>query len=106
MKRGNIVHFGVRKVALRDKGQTQLLAVLLDEAMVAIRTLWLLPLPVVEQIGSERKKGFVIRPSCSAQSRDKFRPYCFQTTEELVQQLRKEFERFDSGSLHRISPVP
>jgi hypothetical protein len=42
MKRGNIVHFGVRKVALRDKGQTQLLAVLLDEAMVAIRTLWLL----------------------------------------------------------------
>jgi hypothetical protein len=101
-ERGNIVHFGVRKVALRDKGQTRLLAVLLDEGMTTIRALWLMPLPEVERIGSERNDVFVIRPSQSATSGDKFRPYYLPSAFALVEQLFKEFERFDRGSFHAL----
>lgn len=86
-ERGNVVHFGVRKVALRDRGQTQLLAVLLDEGMSRIRALWLMPLPEVERLGGERKNVFVIRPSQSESSKDKFRSYCLRSADALVQRL-------------------
>jgi len=94
-ERGNIVHFNVREVAIRQKGQTRLLAVLLDEEMTHVRCAWMMHLDQVKHIGTKRKDRFVLRPSCSANSTDKFRPYYFVSIAALAGQLIKEFERFD-----------
>jgi hypothetical protein len=90
MERGNVVHFGVRKVALREKGRTRLLAALLDEEMTTIRALWFMPLTDVTRLGNERKNAFVIRPSRSESSQDRFKPYYRPSIEALVEKLLTE----------------
>jgi hypothetical protein len=94
--RGDIVHFHVRKVALRDKGSTRLLAVLLDEEMTGILKAWLIPLEHVERLGAMRRDRVVIRPSRSDVSKDKYSPYR-GSMKELVIAVTKEFERFDTS---------
>jgi hypothetical protein len=101
-ERGKTVHFEIREVALRQKGITRLLAVLLDEEMTTIRCGWMIPLVTFEQIAAKRGKKFVIRPSSSETSKDKFRSYYFQSFSTLVEGLLAEFERFDPAFPARI----
>jgi hypothetical protein len=93
--RGNIVHFQVREVSLRNKGYTRLLAVLLDEGATAIESAWLIPLQELEHIATKRGDKFVIRPNRSDDSQDKFKKYHLASMHVLTTNLIREFERFD-----------
>lgn len=90
-ERGSIAHFGVRKVALHQKGQTRLLAVLLDEPMTTVRCLWVIPLDTLEQVGNNRRDRVVIRPNSSENSIDRFRKYYFSSVDALARSLVTEF---------------
>jgi hypothetical protein len=94
-ERGDVVHFEVREVALRNKGVTRLLGVLLNEEMTTITAAWLMPLPDVERIGSKRNQKLVIRPSRAENSHDKFRAYFLPSIQSLVTKLLTEFEQLD-----------
>ena len=74
-ERGDTVHFEVRKVALREKRHTQLLAVLLNEEMTRIETAWLIPLADFELLGTPKPEKIVIRPSRSPMTQDRFSQY-------------------------------
>jgi hypothetical protein len=96
-ERGNIVHFQVREVALRQKGKTRLLAVLLDENVASITAAWLIPLNQMERVARKIGENFVIRPNRSIKSRDRFKPYFIPSIDVLVAKLMQEFERFDAS---------
>ena len=90
-ERGDTVHFEMRKAALREKEHTQLLAVLLDEAMTKVLVAWLIPLSEFERIGAQKADKIVIRPSSSPATKDKYVHRL--SMQGLVKKLTEQFEQ-------------
>lgn len=86
-KRGNTVHFGVRKATWRSNPSGYLLAVLLDPDLRAIERSWLLPLGKLAEVGRQTKSTLVIRPSRSLSTRDKFKRFQCADFAEVVRRL-------------------
>ncbi len=94
-RRGNTVHFEVRKVVVARNHRTYLLAVLLGEAATRIEAAWLLPLAQLPSVGAARREKYVIRASRLSTTTDKYRTFLCSSTAEIVRRLITMFERFD-----------
>jgi len=100
--RANLVHFQVRRQAIRYRGMARLLAVLLGEDAASITAAWLIPMEQLANVARHSRENLVIRPSISARSRDKCRQYYLASMDELVSKLTRQFEQFD-GSFPTMS---
>jgi hypothetical protein len=101
-ERGNVVHFQVRRQAIRHFGMARLLAILLREDATSIDAAWLIPMGQLATLARQSRDNLVIRPSISARSKDKCRPYYLASIDALVSKLTREFEQWD-GSLPTMS---
>ena len=86
-QRGNIVHFQVREVALKQDRYAYLLAVLLDKGATRIETAWLVPMRELANVANKISGKYVVRANRSAQSADKWSPYRCQSMKAVVRRL-------------------
>ena len=84
---GNTVHFEVRKKTLRDDRGGMFLGVLLDESLRVTKRAWLVPLPEFPSIAYDRGTKFMIRPSLSTSTQDKYRDFQCKDMREVAQRL-------------------
>jgi hypothetical protein len=83
--RGNVVHFEVRTAAAKDSEYAHLLAVLLTDDLTSIDCCWYIPMKAFLSEARRGKNKLVIRPSRSANSKDKFVRYRCESPAALAE---------------------
>ncbi|WP_186146293.1 hypothetical protein [Burkholderia gladioli] len=86
-ERGNVVHFEVRQATFNEARRAYLVAALANEELTHFVATWFIPMAQLPRIGKDRSDKWVIRPSKSADSADRYTPYRCLTSEELVQRI-------------------
>lgn len=66
--------FDVQRTTYKPAANGAVVCVLMDQETLAIRMSWLFPLETVPEVGSTRAEKFVLRPSLSTSSEDKYMP--------------------------------
>lgn len=94
-RRGNTVHFEVRKVVVERNRRTHLVCVLLGEQATRIEAAWLLPLSQVPKVAAARREKYVIRANRMATSTDKYSEFRCNSSSEIAARLVRMFSRFD-----------
>lgn len=90
--RGSVVHFEVRDKTIKSDDFAHLVAILLSDDLAHCECAWFLPLKEVIRIGARKTGKYVIRPSRSVGSRDKFVPYRCLTSVDLVKAIIRYFD--------------
>lgn len=83
-ERGNSVHFQVRQATFNQARRTYLVAALFNEELTEFVCTWFIPMQQLPELGKDISGWYVIRPSKSASSKDKYTGYRCMTAEELV----------------------
>ncbi len=91
-KRGNTVHFQVRQATFKEARRAYLVAALFNEELTSFVATWFIPMAVLPTMSKDIGGKWVIRPSKSATSADRFSPYRCMTPEELAQRIVAECE--------------
>jgi hypothetical protein len=91
-KLGNTVHFQVRQATYKEARRAYLVAALLDEPLTNFQAMWFIPMQVLPHMGKDIGGNWVIRPSRSAASADKYTPFRCMTPEALAQRIVTECE--------------
>lgn len=83
------VHFEVRKTTFKSWPNAFLIAALIDihDGELAVRRAWLIRMRDLPKIAKSSESKYVIRPSWSSQSHDKFTSYRCANMSEVVQRL-------------------
>lgn len=92
-ERGNIVHFEVRTKTIKQDKYAHLIAVLLSEDFSKIDCAWFIPMTTVITEAREGTNKYVIRPSRSRQSKDRFSKFRCNSSRELVTNVIKKFKQ-------------
>jgi hypothetical protein len=92
-ERGNTIHFGIRQATFNEARQAFLVAGLLNEELTEFAASWIMPMAKLPEVGKKRADRWVIRPSKSADSADRYRQYRCETVKELAQNILHACER-------------
>ena len=85
--RGNVVHFEVRATTIKNDDFAYLVAVLLSENLSSIDCAWFIPMKTVVSEARRGKDKFIIRPSRSNTSQDRFTTYRCSSALMLAQHV-------------------
>lgn len=85
-ERGNQVHFEVRKSTFSSARRAYFVAALCDEELNGFVMTWLIPMETLPLLARDSSEKWVIRPSKSSSSQDRFSAYR-QPPEELARKL-------------------
>ena len=85
--RGNLVHFEVRATVVKDDDFAYLVAVLLSEDLSYIECSWFIPMKAVISGARKGNGKFVIRPSRSSQSKDRFTQFRCESVQVLAHRV-------------------
>jgi hypothetical protein len=85
--RGNTVHFEVRKATFNDARRAYLVAALFNEDLSHFLTTWFMPLSTLPLVARECADKWVIRPSKTERSADRFTAFRCHTAETLAQRI-------------------
>ena len=91
-KRGNTVHFQVRQATFNEARRAYVIAALLSEELTHFIATWLIPMGLLPSMSKDIGGKWVIRPSKSATSADRFSPYRCMTPGDLAQRIIAECE--------------
>ena len=86
-ERGNQVHFHVRQATFNQARTAYLVAALFNEELTEFLCTWFIPMHLLPKLGKDNSDRYVIRPSKSASSKDKYTGYRCMTAAELVQKI-------------------
>ncbi|HEX7854742.1 MAG TPA: hypothetical protein VF503_13715 [Sphingobium sp.] len=86
-ERGDGVHFEVRKATFNEGRRAYLVAALLNEELTHFVSTWFMPLALLPQIARNAADKWVIRPSKSLTSADRFIGYRCMTDAELAMRI-------------------
>jgi hypothetical protein len=86
-ERGHNVHFEVRKATFNDARRAWLVAALFNEDLTQFVSTWFMPLASLPEVARNSAHKWVIRPSRSAASADRFIAYRCATAETLAQRI-------------------
>lgn len=86
-ERGNTVHFEFRRATLAVSERAFCVCLLLSEDGSAITVAWLVPAAELAHHARSTSKKFVVRPSKSLRSRDKYTAFRCSTVPEMVQRI-------------------
>lgn len=86
-QRGNVVHFQVRQATFNAARRAYLVAALFNEELTHFVCTWLIPMALLPEVSKDISGKYVIRPSKSEASADRFTQYRCMTAEELAQRL-------------------
>lgn len=78
------VQFNVSKATLADLPNRYLLGVLLDPESISMTASWLIPMARLAEVSTEKPDMYSVKPSFSADTRDRCRPYRLDTASELT----------------------
>lgn len=85
--RGNTVHFQVRQATFNEARQAFLVGALLNEELTDFVCSWFIPMKTLPQLAKDISSKYVIRPSKSESSADKYTPFRCMTTAVLVHKM-------------------
>lgn len=85
----NALHFQVRRATFNAWPNAFLLAayVALDEGSLTVRRAWLIPMKRLPKIARKNEKCYVIRPSWSATSRDRYTSFRCESMADVANRL-------------------
>jgi len=86
-KRGNRVHFQVRQATFNEARRAYLVAGLINPELTEFIVTWFIPMEHLPRIGLDIDGKWVIRPSKSASSTDRFFEYRCDTINELARRI-------------------
>jgi hypothetical protein len=86
-ERGNVLHFDVRQSTFNQARRAWLVAALFDEELTRFLATWFIPMLALPDIARSSADKWVIRPSKSADSKDRFAEYRCLSPEELVRRI-------------------
>lgn len=87
-KRGNVVHFEIRKATFRADRFVCVVLVLLSPDASTIERAWVMPMQDLPKYAASRSTKYVIRPSRSLTSRDKCSRYRCDDWRTLTQRVQ------------------
>jgi len=106
-KYGNTVHFQVRQATFNEARRTYLVAALLKDELTQFAATWFIPMALLPTIGKGTNQGhWVIRPSKSATSADRFSAYRCMTPEELACRVVSVCEGHVPEAVAILDPTP
>ena len=94
-RRTNVMHFEVRSGKLKADSYAWFLGVLLTQDLTGVAAAWAIPMRDVPSLARATPTKFVMRPSRSAQSQDRYSRYRCTDLHEVA---RRMMEHFDSVS--------
>ncbi|WP_395023380.1 hypothetical protein [Dongia sp.] len=86
-KPGNTIHFEVRKATLKEARQAYLVGALFNPEITEFLATWLVPLDQLQKIARSTPTKFVIRPSKSEESQDRFVSFRCSNIVELARRI-------------------
>lgn len=87
------VQFNVGKATLADLPNRFLLGVLLDPESISMTASWLIPMARLSEVSTEKPDMYSVKPSFSADTRDRCRTYRLDTASELTAAILKAINR-------------
>lgn len=93
-EKGNTVHFEIRSAALKNEEHAYFLAVLLSQDLRTTERAWLLPMKDIPKMLNKRttQSKYIMRPSKSLTSGDKFSSCRCENISEVSQRIIKLFD--------------
>lgn len=86
-QRGNSVHFQVRQSTYREARKAFLVAALFDDELTNFEAMWFLPMEMLPEVAHDISGRYVIRPSKSLSSSDKYVRFRCSSAVELAQKI-------------------
>ena len=86
-ERGNAVHFQVRQATINEARQAYLVGALLNEDLTDFIATWFVPMTKLPKIAYSISDHYVIRPSKSETSRDKYTRYRCHSAQDLAERI-------------------
>jgi hypothetical protein len=87
------VQFNVGKATLGDLPNRFLLGVLLDPESISMTASWLIPMARLSEVSTEKLEMYSVKPSFSADTRDRCRMYRHDTASDLTAAILKAVNR-------------
>lgn len=103
-ERGHSVHFQVRKATFKEARRAFLVAALFNDGLTDFKCTWFIPMGLLPDIGKDISGKYVIRPSKSNNSADKYTSFRCMNTEELAQRIIAICEK-DSAAFPAIANI-
>ena len=86
-ERGNSVHFQVRQATFNQARKAYLVGALLNDDLTDFVATWIVPMERLPKVAYDISDHFVIRPSKSVTSQDKYTRYRCHSAEELAKHI-------------------
>lgn len=90
-ERGNIVHFEVRKIALKSERSFLFACILLNSSMTSIDCAWLIAASDLIETARSNDTKFILRANKSNASKDKHTKFRYESVEALAHALIEQF---------------